>query len=889
MEKRSIYALIAIIIVIVIIIAAISIVVFPSKKTTTTSKPSLSLSISSSAIFTSVGQQVSFTAFVTGGTPSNVTINFGDGSTYLATYSSSIGGYPATHVYNLPGKYLVTVSTNYEGYTFNNYANIFQLTVSPSTISPSIASEITIPTIIIGSQIGHENQSVSLVGSYLQPPTETNWTIGYYIWNFGDGIKKVDPAIYNASSGVFLKDNISHSYSSPGIYVISLSILTFNSSGFTASIYNGNNNLTYYPVSNLPSILSSGKYQNTTYLNTFLVLSPGTYANVSKTSIPVTNPSVITNAELVPGGPYSFDPAIDYETVGFEIIANVYETLVAYNGSSTSSFNPVIAKYVPTIANGGISPDGKNYTFYIRSGLKFANGDSLNVWDVYISYVRALLFMLGSPGTPDWIIAQDLLPGGGFLPDAVSYQNITNAISYDNATQSITFHLLKPDPAFLDYVADALGCSILDWNWLVQHGAGITFTPAGFQEYMNYSDEANYNNYIRWNTMGSGPYEIQTYVPGQDIILVPNPYFTPIPGVPGYNHKANDTIYIEWVKDPSTEYMMLESGEADIYTGTSDLPTNWYPIISKMESQGKLSIYEFPTMTTFGFAFNFNVNTSMMRSFGAQYHIPANYFQNLDVRRAFAYAFNYTDYINKLVGNSIYGANFSFHYTGFIPYGMLGYISPQQMEKDGINVPYYDLSMAKQYLMQSGMYNVSINIPVVVYGGDPTDYAAASMWATAMNSIDPNILMTPLVITFSQWIGYQVPGQNPMPIYVTTWIPDYPYPSDIVGAFYAQGGTYPLGSGLNPQDFNATGNTTEANVVALMNQYIQTGEYTPNETQSLHYYDLAEEIAVNYTFYIYTQQLNWFWYYSPYLNGAQYEENPVIGGGGTTLYFYLSK
>ncbi|MGC8693977.1 MAG: hypothetical protein ACP5RY_07035, partial [Thermoplasmata archaeon] len=77
--------------------------------------------------------------------------------------------------------------------------------------------------------------------------------------------------------------------------------------------------------------------------------------------------------------------------------------------------------------------------------------------------------------------------------------------------------------------------------------------------------------------------------------------------------------------------------------------------------------------------------------------------------------------------------------------------------------------------------------------------------------------------------------------------------------------------------------------IALMNQYIQTGEYIANETQSIHYYDLAEEIAVNYTFYVYTQQLNWFWYYSPYLNGAQYEENPVIGGGGTTLYFYLSK
>jgi ABC-type transport system substrate-binding protein len=887
MEKKRIYAIIAIIVVIVVIISAISVIfVLPTK---TTKAPTLNITVAPSTTFTSVGNQISITAFVTGGTPSYILFNFGDGTFGNASYSPSIGGYSIFHTYNSPGKYLITATTNYDGYTFNNYGSIPLVTITPSTISSSLASEITIPTLIINNQISYVNKTINLVGSYLQPPTASNWTIGYYIWNFGDGFKTVDPALFNISSGIFLKDNITHSYRMPGIYSITLSIITFNSSKYTALTYNGNKNLTYYPLSDFSSIIASGQYENTTFVNTILILSSGAYANILKTSIPVSNPGLITVAEYVPGGPYSFDPDIDYEMVGFEVIANVYETLVAYNGSSVTSFVPIIAKYVPTMANGGISSNGLNYTFYIRSGLKFANGDPLTVWDVYTSYVRALLFMLGSPGTPGWILAQDLLPGGGWAPGAVSYQNITKAISYNNTTSSITFHLLKPDPAFLDYIADALFPTI-DYNWLVAHGAGITFTPQGFNEYMNFSNEANYNNYVRWHTMGSGPYMISNFIMGQSVTLVPNPYFTPIPGVPGYDHKANNTIYIEWIKDPSTEYLILESGGADIYStpGLSGLPANWYPEEAKLASQGKLSIYEFPSMTTLGFSFNYNINTTMMKGFGAQYHIPATYFQNLDVRRAFAYAFNYTDYINQIGGNSVYGANFSFHITGWIPYGMPGYLSPQQLKQAGIDVPYYNLTLAKQYLLESGMYNVSINIPVFVYAGDTVDYVAASMWAQAMNKIDPNIQMSPLYVTFSQWIGYQVPNANPMPIYVTTWIPDYPYPSDIVGAFYAEGGTYPLGAQLNAQTFNIT-NTSEAAAISLMNKYIQIGEEQVNETSSLHYYDLAEEIAVNYTFYVYGRQLNWFWFYSPYLQGVQFEENPVIGGGGATLFFYLSK
>ncbi|MGC8497862.1 MAG: ABC transporter substrate-binding protein, partial [Thermoplasmata archaeon] len=206
------------------------------------------------------------------------------------------------------------------------------------------------------------------------------------------------------------------------------------------------------------------------------------------------------------------------------------------------------------------------------SGLTFANGDPLTTWDVYTSFVRDLLFTQGTPGTADFMIAGDLLPGGGFAPGLFSngtalYDNITRAITYNNATQTVTFHLLIPDPAFLYTITTQFDGCIMDYNWLVNHGAGITFTPAGFEAYTSYANILNYNSYIRYNTMGSGPYMIKSYLMDQSITLIPNPYYTPISGVPGYDHAANDTIYIEYIKSPSTEILMLKGGLANIYEG----------------------------------------------------------------------------------------------------------------------------------------------------------------------------------------------------------------------------------------------------------------------------------------------------------------------------------
>jgi len=885
--NKTTAAIIAVVVVIIVVIAAVAIMMYkPSSttSTTTTGSAPTAVSVSASTQLATAGSEITFTATVTGNATS-VTWNFGDGST--AT------GLTVNHAYQNPGSYLVEVNaSNSAGYV-TNLAHLFPVTVTAPQLSPSVASESSQPVITFNTTVNKNapifgiNENAEFALSFLQPPTAANWSLAYYVINFGDGNSAVYPVQYNNTTGSFLSQVVTHSYSKPGIYAVSLTLISYNQTNFMKDlVVNNTTSIIYLPTSYMSQVLS-GQHYNMTTMSTIVVASNVQTVGILKGPGNVPSPGVINVAEVVPSGPYSFDPAIDYETVGFEIIANVYETLIAYNGSSTTQFVPIVAKQVPSISNGLISPDGLNYTFYIRSGLKFANGDPVTVFDVYASMVRTLLFMTGSPGTAGWILAQDLLPGGGWALNWSNgqslYTNITKAITYNNATQSITFHLLKPDPAFLYYVAFDLGAGVVDYKWLAQHGAGIEFTPSGFLNYTQFGNEANYNQYVRFNTMGSGPYMIQSYLPGQSIVLAPNPNYVPIPGVPGYNKAPTLKVYIQWVKDPETALLMMENGQSDITTG---LPTSDYPIAASLQSQGKLNIYYFPTLSNFFFNFVWNVNvTKMQQLYGTQYHMPFNYFANPLVRKAFAYAFNYTNYIDNILGNKVYHANFGFHYTGIIPKGMIGYVPPENLS----NVPVYNLTLAKQFMMQSGMYNTSVNIPIIIYAGDPVDYAAAAMWAQNLTAMDPNIHASPVYQPFSATIGYMVAGNNPMPIYLLGWAPDYPYPSDYINAMYLEGGTYPAANGWNYTNLMAWGYTQEAQEWKNMTDLILEADSTANETLAIHLYDQAEQIAVNLTLYVYTYQSNAFWFYAPWLHGVQYEENPMIGGGGDTLYFYLTK
>ena len=78
----------------------------------------------------------------------------------------------------------------------------------------------------------------------------------------------------------------------------------------------------------------------------------------------------------------TLDPARMFEPTGLMIDHVLYDTLLTYKGSDVTTPVPDLATSYTT------SPDAKTYTFTLRQGVKFANGDPVTAADVVFSLTR---------------------------------------------------------------------------------------------------------------------------------------------------------------------------------------------------------------------------------------------------------------------------------------------------------------------------------------------------------------------------------------------------------------------------------------------------------------------------------------------------------------------
>ncbi|ESQ24272.1 MAG: Bacterial extracellular solute-binding protein, family 5 Middle [uncultured Acidilobus sp. JCHS] len=829
----------------------------------------------------------------------------------------------ASLLYRYPGHYLVYYQVFRNGQLVgSSQGNLIEVLVAPPAFNSSFAQLITVPVITLVNltePIVSVGQAVHLMAGFLQPPSGTNMTIKEYVWDLGNGTTLAIPSrngtgyaveVWLTGSGnvTYLepaKNPISVTYSSPGLYAVSLTVVTEN-------------------------ITTKATYSYTTYY-TIAVSSSTMPFSLFRPLVSVPNPGTIVMAENAPGGPFSFDPHIDYEAVGYEVILNVYGTLITYYGANTTKFIPMLAEYVPTVGN-GINSNYTEYTFKLRPGLRASNGDPITAYDVWYSVVRDVLCSGGVPGTPGWILTQYLIPN--YTPftfvvtapnDSQGAQEIVNAVTYDNATNTVTFHLPKPTSpeALFTALSMTLGGAVLDAKWLEQVGAGINFTglynhnmtqlAEAFYQYEQTCSEGNYNTEVQWPppTAGfTGPYYVAAYTPGQSVVLKPNPYW---PNNITYIPRPNTTVIIYWVKDPQTAYEMFASGQADIVTG---LPSSYVPLLQQLEAKGQASLYEFPALAELFFAFNINVSQSALHSINPAYSIPSWYFANPLVREAFAYAFNYTQYINNILGNAKYHFNFGSPYCGALIQGLDYYIPPSELT----GCPTFNLTYARQLMEESGFYNISVYFPIVIASGDVTDFTAAQMWAEALQAIDPNIHAQPIYMPGVTMYGYLVPGQNPMAIYFSGWIADYPLASDFANPIYLQGGFFTSGDGWDVDYlinlsayFNASKISwpgldksvepyigkmlwQEAMQYQRLNELIlkaDEAELANNVTAAYQLFREAENIAIQLYMYVYAYQLTAHWVVKPYMHGymgmISWEENPGIGGGGNSVYWWWVK
>lgn len=837
-------------------------------------------------------------------------VHMGDGE-IVNTSTSSF-----THIYNTPGTYFVYADEygNANNTKFANTANALIKVTVVASIPVKLSQYVSVPTIYFnttrnpGAPIVAAGSPIYLYGSFgevsqLLSTTQTfhNVTLGmynnitdavtldHYSWDFGNG--KTQDVGVDPSTLLPVTNPVTQVYAATGLYTAGLTLWTIET--VTAQWTN---------------VRTGQTFTNTTTINTYSVTIAYTIAvgswSMATTRVPA--PGVITEIVNSAGGPYSFDPQIDYETVGFEVVVNTQATLLFYSGNSTTVWFPYLASDVPTVANGEITNNFTTYTFHLRPNIGFSNGDPITAYDVWYSTIRAILFQGGHPGTADWIISQYLISRTS-APFFVPFSRIVNAtnkvqafaaimaaVTYSAAANTVTFHLTSSTPAslFFTAISDPLGMGVLDAAWLQTQGAGITFTPDGFLAYQDQSREGSYNAQVQVHPVASGPFEINTYVPSTAVVLTPNPYFPGIPSIP----KQNNTIIVEWVSSPAVAYQLYVSGQGDIVTL---LPPPYFKALSQLPAGQTVIHGPFPSITEFFDIFNVNIATSLIpTAIGPGFSIPSDYFANPLVRQAFAYAFNYTNYVDNVLGNKKYGFNFGSPYCGVIVKGLPYYVAPTSLN----GCPTYDLAKAKSLLYQSGLYNQTVTFPIVVPTGDTTDFTASIVFAQALQLIDPNIHMSPVYLDFNTIIGLSLPGANPMPMYYLGWIADYPYPSDYTDAMYLEGGTYPGSDGWDHTFLNglaakyptqAALYNTQASAFTNLIAQINAADTQTNPTLAAAQYATAEQTAVNLYMYVYTSQSTGFWIVKPWISPYQgdwgTQTNPTIGAGADSVFFWWVK
>jgi peptide/nickel transport system substrate-binding protein len=148
-------------------------------------------------------------------------------------------------------------------------------------------------------------------------------------------------------------------------------------------------------------------------------------------------------ANAAPSG--SPDPQVNYTLQEWQLLIFTHDGLVAFkrvSGLPGTKIVPDLAESVPKPTNGG-----KTWTFKLRSGIKFSNGQALTGQDVKATFER--LFKIGSsPNAGTWY---NVIQGGDTCVKTPKTCNLSQGIKVNGNT--VTFNLTTADPEFLDKLA----------------------------------------------------------------------------------------------------------------------------------------------------------------------------------------------------------------------------------------------------------------------------------------------------------------------------------------------------------------------------------------------------------------------------------------------------
>ncbi len=468
------------------------------------------LTVVGSNTTTLAGDAVTFTATVSATITSYQWV-WGDGSTTTTTSS------PTTHVYAYPGLYYVYVNaTDTSGNYHDNLRSLLHLPVLNSFVPDALGNLAQAGgTVVANSTSSSGAQAVIQPGGLI---IVSNWVI----------TRPTDP-LWSVQTPSYLLGPPATLYASTSSSVISTTGLSGVTVSFSPSTPGGSYVLNFSVPTEATVPTTGWAWTNFSFT---IFVAP--LAAPSPVGVP-TSPHAGTLIVDTTDGPLgqvwggvtgSLDPAVAYSSVSTAVNQEVYQTLIAYNGSHAGpdpqDFVPDLATCVPGSAQcgslyGSSLASPPYYTFVLDPNATFYNGSTGAHWsvhpnDVAFSLARLCAFSTwqGNLGiTPGWILCQSLLPGsrstvnppnqgwdnGWHFPFNSTPGNILSAITVNDSrfctsammdgvhgAGCVTLDTTLSSqgwPEFLEFLANGYGTLIYSCAFATELGAGLPGWESG--------------------------------------------------------------------------------------------------------------------------------------------------------------------------------------------------------------------------------------------------------------------------------------------------------------------------------------------------------------------------------------------------------------------------
>jgi peptide/nickel transport system substrate-binding protein len=430
--------------------------------------------------------------------------------------------------------------------------------------------------------------------------------------------------------------------------------------------------------------------------------------------------------------PDSLDPGLTYSSEAWRLLHLLGDGLLAFEAiGGTASLVPDLASSRPTPTDGG-----RTYTFDLRSGIRYSNGEVVAPTD----FRRAL-----ERGFPLNEAAHNDLYGGLVGAEACARDpdtcDLSHGIETDDATGTITFHLLAPDPEFLYKLT-------LPFAYPVP--------PSTPDEHRG-----------RAGVPGTGPYMLEAPRTREGLALVRNPHFhvwSPAAQPDGYVDRLEWTFEVE----PEAQVDAVAAGDADVAFDTWLLATD---SLDDLFVRSSAQVHTTPEASTFYVVLN----------------TDAPPFDDVDVRRALNLALD-RERVVRIFGGAAARPTCQQlppNFPGYEPYCPY----TRDPSPDGSwSAP--DLEKAQGIVRRSGTARMRVvfeyeRLLWAPFGAPLGDYLTELLdelgYRASVRAVRPGELFRP---------GHQ------FQMVVRGWGADYPAASNFIVPFHTCGASFNVGSGF---------------------------------------------------------------------------------------------